>query len=384
MGSERDIAIIGIGIHPFGRTEGASGIDQGVYAARQALGDAGLGWDDIQFAYGGSRDGGEADTMVRYLGLTGIQFLNVRNACATGGSALFGAYTTILSGERDIGMAIGFDKHPRGAFSVDITKQGIGSWYGEVGLAVNPQFFGMKMQRYMHDHGITSDTLIRVAEKAFRNGSLNPNAWRTRALSYEEVANSNMLCHPLRHYMFCSPGEGAVALVLCSSKVAHKYTSKPVYLRAASIRTRLYGSFEVTSPSQPAKLSDSPTVQASRAAYEMAGVGPEDIDIAQVQDTEAGAEIMHMAENGLCKHGDQEALIHEGATEITGRLPINTDGGCMANGEPVGASGLRQVYEICLQLRGDAGSRQVPKELKTGYTHVYGAPGVSAVTILTK
>jgi acetyl-CoA acetyltransferase len=154
-------------------------------------------------------------------------------------------------------------------------------------------------------------------------------------------------------------------------------------LKADVFRTRLYGSFETMSPCQPVDDVPSPTVQASRQAYETAGIGPEDIDVAQIQDTEAGHEIMHMAENGFCKDGEQETWLREGATEIEGRLPINTDGGLMANGEPIGASGMRQVVEVCLQLRGDAGERQVPGAPKTGYTHVYGFPGVSCVTILT-
>ena len=211
---------------------------------------------------------------------------------------------------------------------------------------------------------------------------MNPNAWRKKALSYEDIANSAMIANPLRQYMFCSPGEGAAALVLCSAKKAKQYARDPIYLKAAVVKTRLYGSFEVFSPSLSAKLAPCPSVQASQAAYEMAGVGPEDIDIAQLQDTESGAEIMHMSENGFCKDGEQEKMLREGVTDIEGRLPVNTDGGCMANGEPIGASGLRQVHEVCLQLRGQAGQRQVPKKLKTGYTHVYGAPGVSAVTIL--
>jgi len=125
-------------------------------------------------------------------------------------------------------------------------------------------------------------------------------------------------------------------------------------------------------------------VTAAKAAFEEAGVGPKDIDVIQLQDTDSGSEIIHMAENGFCEHGEQERLLREGATEIGGRLPINTDGGCLANGEPVGASGLRQVIEICTQLRQQAGARQVPGELKLGYTHVYGAPGVSGVTILQR
>lgn len=377
-----DVAIIGIGIHPFGRTEGVSGLEQGAKAVNAALKDAGLGWNDIQFAYGGSTDAGAADTLVSKLGQTGLQFINVANGCATGGSALISGYTAITSGAWETGVAVGFDKHPRGAFAVDPVSMGLGKWYGDVGLALTTQFFGMKIQKYMHDYGITEDSLIRVAVKNFRNGSLNPNAWRKKALSYEAIANSPMIANPLRQYMFCSPGEGAAALVLCSAKKARQYTSNPIYLKAAVVKTRLYGSFEVFSPSLSAKLAPSPTVQASQVAYEMAGVGPEEIDIAQLQDTESGAEIMHMSENGFCKDGEQEKMLREGVTDIAGRLPVNTDGGCMANGEPIGASGLRQVHEICLQLRGQAGQRQVPKKLKTGYTHVYGAPGLSAVTIL--
>ncbi|MBW8755861.1 MAG: thiolase family protein, partial [Sphingomonadales bacterium] len=128
----------------------------------------------------------------------------------------------------------------------------------------------------------------------------------------------------------------------------------------------------------------SPTNIASRAAYEMAGVGPEDVDVAQLQDTESGAEIMHMAENGFCADGEQEAWIAQGRTRIDGTLPVNTDGGCLACGEPIGASGLRQVYENYVQLTGQAGARQVPGDPRIGYSHVYGAPGVSAVAVVER
>lgn len=378
-----DVAIIAIGIHPFGRTDGVSGLEQGVFAARQALKDAGLEWSDMNFAYGGSAAAGAADTMVSKLGLTGLQFINVSNGCATGGSALQSAYMAIKSGMFDIGMAVGFDKHPRGAFTVDPEGSGLGKWYGDIGMALTPQFFGMKIQRYMHEFGITEDALVRVAVKNYRNGAKNPNAWRRNAFSYEEVAESQMVCHPLRKYMFCSPAEGGCAMILCRADKAREYTSKPLFLKAVSVKTRQFGSFEVFSQAQALDRADSPTVQASRSAFEMAGIGPEDIDVAQLQDTESGAEIMHMAENGFCADGDQEKWLAEGYTEIGGRLPVNTDGGCLANGEPIGASGLRQVYEICAQLRGEGGERQVPNQPKTGYTHVYGAPGLSGVTIIS-
>jgi acetyl-CoA acetyltransferase len=188
-----DVAIVGIGIHPFGRTPARSGLQQGAYAARLALKDAGVEWRDIQFAYGGSASAGNADALGNELGLTGIPFINVANGCATGGSSLMAAYNAIKSGEHDLGLVAGFDKHDRGAFNADPRALGLGQWYGEVGLMMTTQFFAMKIQKYMHDYGISSDTLARVAEKAFINGSLNPNAWRREPVSAEQVASSMMV-----------------------------------------------------------------------------------------------------------------------------------------------------------------------------------------------
>ena len=379
-----DVAIVGIGIHPFGRTPARSGLQQGAYAARLALKDAGVEWRDIQFAYGGSASAGNADALGNELGLTGIPFINVANGCATGGSSLIAAYNAIKSGEHDLGLVAGFDKHDRGAFNADPRALGLGQWYGEVGLMMTTQFFAMKIQRYMHDYGISAGTLAQVAEKAFSNGSLNPNAWRREPVSAEQVASSMMVNDPLTKFMFCSPAEGGVALILCRADKAKNYCARPVYLKSAVLKSRRFGSFEVFAPSQALQQVDGPTVDASKAAFEMAGVGPGDIDVSQLQDTESGAEVMHMAENGFCEHGEQEQLIASGATRIGGSMPVNTDGGCLANGEPIGASGLRQVYENVLQLRGDAGAHQVPGNPSLGYTHVYGAPGISAVTILQR
>jgi acetyl-CoA acetyltransferase len=193
-----------------------------------------------------------------------------------------------------------------------------------------------------------------------------------------------MVSDPLTKYMFCSPSEGAVALVLARGDLAPRFPTPPVWLRACEMRSRVYGTFEVFSPSLAPTRAEGPTTVAARAAFERAAVGPEDVDVAQVQDTESGAELMHMAETGLCDHGDQFDLISRGDTEIGGRLPINTDGGCLANGEPIGASGLRQVHENVLQLRGRAGDRQVPGDPRVGFTHVYGAPGISACTVLCR
>ncbi len=378
-----DVAVIGVGLHPFGRFPGVTGIEMGAVAIRRALADAGVEWREVQFAFAGSYEIDNPDAVVALLGLTGIPFTDVYNGCATAASALSLAAQTIRLGEHDIGIAVGMDKHLPGAFSADPRLYACPSWYGEVGQFITTKFFGMKINKYMHDHGISRETLAKVAAKAYRNGARNENAFRRKPLSEEEILASPVLNHPLTQYMFCSPDEGAAAVVLCKAEHAHRYTRNPIYLRASTVRTRRLGAFEVHSPWLPAEQTVGPTVDASRAAYEIAGIGPDDVDVVQLQDTDAGAEVIHLAENGFCADGDQERLVADGELEIGGSLPTNTDGGLIANGEPIGASGLRQVHEIVLQLRGQAGERQVAGSPKVGYTQLYGAPGTAGVSILS-
>ena len=377
-----DVFIVGIGIHPFGRTDSRSGLQQGEYAVRAALTDANMQWSDMQFAFGGSDAAGKADTLVSQLGLTTLPFINVLNGCATGGATLFGAYNAVRSGDFDLGIAIGFDKHPRGAFDPKPADWGLPDWYGESGLMLTTQFFATKLRRYMDLHNITPITLARVAQKAYHNGSLAPHAWRRTPVSVDTILGAQMLNDPLTKLMFCSPAEGGVALIVASEKKARQLGGPAIRIKTISMRTRPQGSFEVFAPHLDLERGGSVTAVASRAAFEAAGLGPEDIDVAQIQDTESGAEIMHMAENGFCRDGDQEKWLAEGRTQLDGELPINTDGGCLACGEPIGASGLRQVYENVVQLRGAGGARQVARKARNAYSHVYGAPGVSAVVIL--
>ncbi len=217
------VAIVGVGIHPFGRFEGVSGLDLGAHAVRQALADAGITWTDVQFAFGGSLAGSlagsvesiQADQLVNVLGLTGVPFTNVHNGCATAGSTLAMGAAMIESGASDLGVCVGFDRHPRGHFNANPEQSGLPHWYGELGLMITTQYFAMKINRYMHDHGITAASLGRVAAKNYRNGARNPNAWRRKPWSEEEILESRVLNHPLTQYMFCSPDEGAAAVVLC-------------------------------------------------------------------------------------------------------------------------------------------------------------------------
>jgi acetyl-CoA acetyltransferase len=386
-----NVAIVGVGMHPFGRFEGVTGLDLGAYAVRQAVRDAGIEWPDVQFAVGGtlagllpgSDESVQADQLVNLLGLTGIPFANVHNGCATAGSTLALGAALIESGQHDLGVCVGFDRHARGHFNATPEQSGLPHWYGELGFMVTTQYFAMKLNRYMHEFAISRDSLARVAAKNYRNGARNPNAWRRKPFSETEILESRTLNYPLTQYMFCSPDEGAAAVVLCRADAAHRYTDRPVFLRAVATRTREFGSFEVFAPWLAVERGHSPTVDAAAACFQQAGVEPADVDVAQLQDSESGAEIMHMAETGLCADGEQESMIAAGETEIAGRLPVNTDGGLIANGEPIGASGMRQVHEIVVQLRGDGGERQVPRTPSVGFTQVYGAPGVSCCTLLT-
>ncbi|MCK0090859.1 thiolase family protein [Rhodococcus sp. HNM0563] len=379
-----DVAIIGVGLHPFGRFGAKSAIEMAADAIQLALEDSGVAWRDIQFGIGGSYEVDNTDAVTRLVGLTGIPFTNVFNACATSASAIEQTADGIRSGKYDIGIAVGTDKHPRGAFTADPAMLGLPAWYAENGQFVTTKFFGMKANRYVIDHNISHETLARVAAKNYRNGGKNPKAFRRTEFSLDEILSSPMLNYPLTAKMFCAPDEGAAAVIMCRGDLAAKFSSnKPVYLRSTAIRTRTYGAYEVHATWAATEEDVSPTVYAAKAAYEAAGIGPEDVDVAQLQDTDAGAEVIHMAETGLCADGDQEKLIAEGATEIGGSLPVNTDGGLIANGEPIGASGIRQVHELVHQLRGTAGERQVPGNPRVGLAQVYGAPGTAAASILS-
>ena len=367
-----DVAIVGLGIHPFGRHEGRLRPARWAPSPRgAALDDAGIGWEDVDFAAGGSDAAGNADTSVSVLGLTGLPFINVKNGCATGGSALTTAHAMLVAGSAEIALVVGFDKHPPGAFNPSPEEWGIGSWYGETGLMLTTQFFAMKIQRYMADHGISESTLARVAAKAFENGSRNPNAWRRKPLTEAEVRGLQD-GQPSAHPVHVLLARARAPWRWCWPRPSERSGSprKPVYLRSVAFRTRRFGSFEVFSPSIPITSAPSPTTEAAAAAFEQAGIGPDEVDIAQLQDTESGAEVMHLAETGLCAHGEQEGIIERGETRIDGRLPVNTDGGCLAMGEPIGASGLRQVHEVgaatARRCRGSPGARRAARGLHPG------------------
>ena len=384
MSSSAEVAIVGVGIHPFGRYDNRTALEMGAVAINRALRDAGIPWDRIGSLYAGSLELLNPEAVTGLVGMTGIPARSALSGCATGNTLLTLAARDVALGEAELAVAVGLDKHPRGAFGADPAVSGLPQWYGDQGMFLTTHYFGHKITRYMHDHGITEQTLAKIAEKNLSNGALAPHAWRRKAMSAEAILASPVVNAPLRQYMYCNPNEGAAAAVLCRADVAKKYTDTPIYLRASALRSRREGAFELLRTSIELPLVTGTTAAAAAAAYEEAGIGPDDVDVAQLQDTDAGSELIHLAETGLCKDGEQEAMIADGVTAIGGRIPVNTDGGLIANGEPVGASGLRQVFELVHQLRGTAGERQVPNNPRVALAQLYGAPGTAAVGILSR
>lgn len=376
-----DVCVLGVGLHPFGRFGEKDVIEIGREAVVNALDDAGIRWQDVHAAYCGTVFAGPmaGNKVLARVGLTGIPIMNVENACASGGSALCAAYQAIVGGFCEIALAFGLEKMPRGFIAGNPND-----WFAMMGLAVNPQYFALKARWHMANFGTTEEQLVRVSEKNHRNGALNPFAMYRKALSFDEIANSPMVNDPLRLLMLCAPNEGAAAVVLVSRPIARQHTTKLIQLTTVGLKSPLYGTAEVPHISVSARV-EAPTVTmtASQEAYEASDIGPEDLDLVELQDTDSASEIIYSEELGLCARGEGGRLLDEGATEIIGRIPVNTSGGLLSKGEPLGASALAQVAEVVWQLRGEAGPRQV-KDARVGLTHVYGALGNCAVSILQR
>ena len=377
----REVYVIGVGLHAFGRFGDKEVIEIGREAVVSALGDAGINWNKVEAAYCGTVFAGPmaANKVLARVGLTGIPIVNLENACASGGSALRVAYQAIAGGFCDVVLAFGMEKMPRGFIAGNPDD-----WFATTGLAVNPQYFALKARWHMANFGTTEEQLVRVSVKNHRNGALNPFAMYRKEMSFEEIANSQMVNDPLRLLMLCAPNEGGAAVVLSTKEIAKQQTTKLIKLAAVVLDSPLYGTVEVPHISVSARV-ESPTVTmtASKEAYDAAGIGPEDLDLVELQDTDSASEIIYSEEVGLCERGEGGPLLDEGATEIGGRIPVNTSGGLLSKGEPLGASALGQVAEVVWQLRGEAGPRQV-QDARVGLTHVYGAYGNCAVSILQR
>lgn len=325
-----EVVIVGIGMYEFGCIEGVLGMDQGVIVVWRVFVDVGCCWEDMQFAFGGSAVVGVVDIMVFKFGFIGLQFINVVNGCVIGGLVLFFIYNTILLGMYDLGIVIGFDKHEWGAFRVDIKSFGLGDWYGVSGMVFIIQFFGMKINCYMHEYGIMNQSLVKVLVKVFCNGVLNLMVWWCKLVLEEEIFDVDMLLYLLIKYMFCSLAEGGVVLILVRVDQVYKYIDILIILKVVVVCSWCFGSFEVLVLSIADEYFIGFMVDALKVVFKMVGMEFKDIDLVQLQDIEVGAEIMHMVENGFCVYGEQEKMLVEGVIEINGCFLVNIDGGCFS------------------------------------------------------
>ena len=375
--------IIGVGMTKFGRFPDISPEELAAEAVKMALSDAQVEFKDVQAMFlsnSGTMYPGIGPKTALMFGRTTIPIVNVEAACSGGGACLRMADMAIGQGEYDMVLAVGVEKQPKGFLAPEIS--GYEEWQAQAGLTQNPMFWAMKARKHMEDYGTTIEQIGMVSVKNHKNGELNPNAMYQKAMTLEEVLSSRVVCDPLTLYMFCAPNDGASAVLLCSEKVAKRHTSKSVTLASCAHRISPYPELDVGNYFGFDTGNEPVTTVVAKEAYEKAGIGPEDVSFAELQDTDASGEIMFSEELLLCKPGEGGKLVSDGVTELGGRLPISTDGGIISKGEPVGASALGQIYEAVLQLRNEAAKRQV-KNAKVGLCHVKGALGHACVTILT-
>ena len=375
-----DVEITGIGIHPFGRFDGVTVTDMGVAAVRGALADAGNPRFEAAFCatvYSGVAAGHK---VLGALGLTGVPIVNVEAGCASGGAALMLAANAVANGQYDTVLVFGMEKMPKGIIRSSFFEP----WREQGGLAVTPAYFALRAQRVMRESGVTKEHLARVVVKNRANGANNPNAMYQSTTTAEDVLASRVVCEPLHLHMLCSPNEGAAAVVVQRAGLGSN--SGGVRFTAGALRSHLPGS--VLGEATPMSGVDDvdikpPSMLAAEAAYEEAGLGPEDLDVVECQDTDAARELLGYEELHLCERGGSAALLESGATESGGKLPVNPSGGLLAKGEPLGASSLGQVVELTQQLRGTAGARQV-EGARVALAHTVGRGANAAVVILTR
>ncbi len=380
----REVAVIGIGMTKFGELWDKSFRDLVAEAGVKAIMDAGIEGKDIDAMYiGGMSSGGfveqehVAPLAIEVAGLEDfhIPATRVEGACASGGLAMRQGYIAVASGIHDIVLVGGAEKMTDvvGTEATNVLASAADrEWEAFFGMTF-PGLYALMARYHMHKYGTTQEQLAGVAVKNHYNGSMNPNAQFNRKISIEDVLASPMVADPL-HLLDCSPiTDGAAAAILAPLDIAKKYTDKIVKILASTQAS------DTISLHNRKRFDALPAaIHAARQAYKMAGVEPKDIDVAEVHDCFTIAEIMAIEDLGFFEKGKGGKATEEGLTAIDGQIPINTSGGLKAKGHPVGATGIAQINEIVMQLRGEAGKRQV-KDAEIGLTHNVGGSGGTAV-----
>ncbi len=364
----REVFIIGAGMTQFGRHLDRNLRDLGREACLNALRDAGITPKKVEAGYCGNAlasalqgETGVGQNVFWEVGINEIPIVNTENACASGSTALREGWMAIAGGFYDLVIVAGVEKTvmPKG------TMLNVGAAELETKLGdVFPGQFALIAQKHMERYGTTREQLAKVSVKNHFNGALNPYAQFQKQVTVEEVLNSPLVADPLTLFSCCPNSDGAAALILCSKRKAQKMKVRTVRIAASTLTSGTYDNQRDITGWEIEK-------RAAEGAYEMASLGPKDIDLVEVHDAFTISEIIHYEDLGLCAPGEGGRLIDEGATKLSGRIPVNPSGGLLAKGHPVGASGVAQVVEIVWQLRGEGGKRQI-KNSRVGLAQIMG------------
>lgn len=365
-----DIYIVGIDMIPFGRYPARSAPQLGAEAALLALDDAGLGIQDIQALYCGNQLLASlmiGQQILHEIGETGIPVVNTANACASGGTAFREGVIAIRSGLYDLVLAVGVEQMGRGLLGGAGRADGFIE-EGVIGSMTTPAMFAQVGMEHQRKYGTTFEQFAQIAVKNHHHSTFNPKAMSRRETPLEEVMSAEMISYPNTKLMCSINVDGAAAAVIASEKKA-----KELGLLGRAIRVR---ASEMTStpftPRQDAIIDfNQVTRNAANAAYERAGVGPQDVQLVELHDCFATAEMVHYENLGLCSDGEAGKLVDTGFTALGGKIPVNLSGGLLSKGHPLGATGIANIYEVSLHLRGEAGGRQV-ENARLGLTHVVG------------
>jgi acetyl-CoA acetyltransferase len=376
-----DVYVVGIDMIRFGRYADKTVVQLAAEAALLAFDDCGVGIRDIQALYSGNI--GETMTGQRTLqliGQTGIPVVNCTNACATGATAFREGWTAIKAGLFDTVLCIGVEKMAPGM----IVKKKVGNEplpaEGLIGSETMPAVFSMVGLEHSRKYGTTLQQFAKVSVKNHHHSTFNPKSMYQKETPLEEVMGSEMIAYPNTKLMCSVNVDGAAAAVLMSEKRARE---RGLLGRAVRVRASALASDAWSERNQVMQDVNTVSRQAAKSAYEMAGVGPADLDLVELHDCFATAEILHYENLGLCADGEGGRLIDSGDTALGGRVPVNVSGGLLSKGHPLGATGIANIYEVATHLRGEAGKRQV-KGARIGLTHVVGLGSACAVHILEK
>jgi acetyl-CoA acetyltransferase len=392
-----EVAVLGVGMHPWGKW-GRNFVEYGIDAAQAALADAGLEWRDIQFVAGADtiRNGYpgfiSGASLSQALGWQGNRVASCYAACASGAQALSIARAQILAGLCEVALVVGADTTPKGFFApVGGDRPDDPDWlrFRLLG-ATNPTYFALYARRRMELYGATERDFALVRAKNAKHGVANPNARYQKLFDVDEVLASPMVADPLRLLEICATSDGAAAIVLTSAEFARRRNSHPVTVAAVSTVTP---TFPQTVIEMPEFATDSAVAVApperpfrdaiAHAAYEEAGIGPDDLDLAEVYDLSTALELDWYENIGLCKQGEAEKLLNDGETTLGGRVPVNPSGGLSCFGEAIPAQAIAQVCEVTWQLREQAGDRQV-EGARVGLTVNQGLFGHGSSVILKR